>query len=281
MSEKIPTGQKQDFEIFEPTMLKTLTERAIKTNSESSLNMEPFIDLYGLENVKSDYSEIADKLSGYMEKKLSPSEKMGFIFESAFLDIGVKGHWFGPNSEIKHTSKYDDIKNGVDMVSTILDNEDSAHHLAIASDLTFSKMNSSEKFNRILNNIQAGKLAEIKYFHSELLGFTGKLSNLPRTVIGLDVKNLETFLTNWTREPELTQLQFGLTVLSQIKEQSSGFAHFAKRIHGQDHPVTRTYRRAQNVISEIIDENYNNIQIMDDSILDVITKQSQRLKNEI
>ncbi len=264
--------------LFTPELIKPLTQKAIEANSEHSLDMEPFIETYGLETVRKDYGEIAVRLKSYMEQKLSPGSKMGFIFESAFLDIGSKNSWFGENSELTHASKYDDLKNGVDLVSTILRPNDSAHHLAIASDLTYSQPSSSAKFNRVANGIHAGNLAEIKYFHSDLLGFTGRLRNVPRTVIGLDVKNLELFLTNWLREPELAQKQFGLTIMNQIAAQSRGFAALAQATHGKSSPAARAYRTTHDVTQEIIERDYQGIEAPEDTITNTIKAASQRLR---
>lgn len=268
-------------EIFEPHFLKALTDKAIQANSESSLDMQPFIDVYGLEKVKEDYAEIADKMSSYLEHKLSPSSKMGFIFEAAFLQIGDKNGWFGPRSEIIRASKYDDIKNGVDMISTVERDDDSFHHMAIASDLTYSQQGSVEKFNRIVQNIRRGNLAQIRYFHSDLIGFTGQLSNIPRTVIGFDVNNLNLFLKQWVREPELAQLQYGLTALSQIREQSSAFYTMSAALHGKNSQTGNAYRRTVNTVDEILNQPlYKEIVAPSDQISTVISKLSERVREE-
>lgn len=238
--------------------------------------MEPFIELYGLENVKRDYGEIAGKILSF-ERPTAGAEIIGPVFEAAFLDIGQNGKWFGEKSELVRASKYDDIKNGVDTIATIIAPDDSARHLAIASDLTFSYPKASEKFSRIVNSVYGGKLAEIKYFHSELLNFTGKLSHVPRTVIGLEAKNLNQMLVHWIREPELAQLQYGSVILQQIAAQCDALSLVAakKSVKAQE-----AYRRVADTAHIILRTHYKHIEPPEDKILESIKKQSDRLKSE-
>lgn len=268
--------ESQDFEIFSRPVLDVLSRKAENVNRSSSLNMEPFIDLYGLDNVKRDYGEIAGKMLGF-EKSSSVAETMGPIFEAAFLDIGQKGKWFGEKSELVRASKYDDIKNGVDTIATIVTPDNSARHLAIASDLTFSYPKASEKFNRIVGNVASGKLAEIKYFHSELLHFTGKISNVPRTVIGLEARNLNQMLLHWIKEPELTQLQYGSIIMQEIAAQCDALSLVA----GAKKPTVRdVYRRVSDTAHILLRSNYKGIMPPEDKLLEAIKKQSERLKAE-
>jgi hypothetical protein len=239
--------------------------------------MEPFIDLYSLDVVKKDYSEIADKLLSY-NRDPQGAELIGHIFESAFLDIGRQGQWFGEKSELVRSSKYDDIKNGVDMIATVMTPDNNARHLAIASDLTFSFQSSGEKFSRIKNNVWSGKLAEIKYFHSELLHMTGKLSNIPRTVIGLEPENLNRFLISWAREPELVGLLYGSIIMQQIAVQCDAFSRLAHK--NNKGSASQAYRKASDMAHILLRTRYKGIESPEDKILGSITKQSERICEE-
>lgn len=264
-------------EMFETKTNNLLTRKAIECKSARTLSLEPFIEAYGLAAIKEDYGRIAEKMAGYMDHKLSPSERLGFIFESAFLDVGKQG-WFGENSELVHASMFDDIENKIDTVATIRRPDSSARHIAIASDLAFGFERASAKFNHIIQDVHTGKLAQMKYFHSDLLGFTGRLKNIPKTVVGLDKENLNSFLLNWLREPELAQLQFGAHMITQIHEQSKGLAALAKRKHGGGSLVTDAYERTAQVTNEILLETYNGIEPPSDNITKAITDHSKRLR---
>ncbi len=276
MQEQFKASPEQP-KIFSPEMLEALTHKTVKLNKSHSLQMEPFIDLYTLDGVRQDYAEIAEKMSQYLEQKLSPASKLGFIFETALLDTGERHHWFGENSELVKASKYDDIKNGVDMIATILSDFDTAHHLTLASDLTFSQHGTSEKFNRVINDIHRERMAEVKYFHSDLLDFTGKLSNVPKTVVGLDIENLNRFLTQWLHEPELAQKQFGGSILQQIKFQSTAFSKYAGQVHGTHHRIARRYRTTATVIDQILENEYRDIAIPENNATKTIQALGERL----
>lgn len=264
-------------EIFHPDVLKILVKKTIETNDTYSISLQPFIELYGMETVKKDYALIAERILKHFDHQLSGPEKMGRIFENAFLDIGSRGNWFGEKSELVRASKFDDIMNGVDMIATIVADDDSARHLAIASDLTFSFPGVSEKFNKILNGVRQGKMAKVKYFNSELLHVTGELRNIPRTVVGLDVENLNHFLLNWIKEPELAQLQYGGIMLNQITAQCRAFAAVAGN---KQELVSESYNRAADIIDTLLAQEYKGIEIPPDKLATAVSKHSQRLLDE-
>ncbi len=269
--ERFTKEPEQQLEIFQPNVLRNLAERSKLVEEKNSLNLEPFIDLYGKDQVTSDYGKIAERLIHFNQSP-SSSESMGRIFESAFLDAGQRGHWFGARSELRRASKFDDILNGVDTIASISTEKNGVSHIAVASDLTFSHMSSSEKFNRIKSGVYGGKLAEIKYFHSDMLDFTGRLSNVPRTVIGLEPSNLNRFLLNWIREPELAQRQYGLVVLRQIATQSEALAQFARHKHVKD-----KYDQAATIVNDLIGREYQGIEAPEDKISQSLTAACNRL----
>lgn len=271
------TPQSHNQEIFHPDVLKTLVKKTIETNDRYSISLQPFIELYGMETVKKDYAVIAERLLKHFDHALSGPEKMGHIFENAFLDIGSRGKWFGEKSELVRASKFDDIINGVDMIATIVADDDSARHLAIASDLTFSFPGVSEKFNKILNGVRQGKMAQVKYFNSELLHVTGQLRNIPRTVVGLDVENLNSFLLKWIKEPELAQLKYGGVMLNQITNQCRAFAAVAGK---KQELVSESYNRAADIIDTLLDQEYKGIEIPPDKLANAVAKHSERLMDE-
>ena len=266
--------------IFEPEILNNLIRKTQEVNAEHTIDMQPFIDVYGLETVKKDYAEIAERIQGYMEHKLSDGEKMGYIFESAFLDVGTNNTWFGERSELNRASKYDDIKHGVDVIATILTRENSPRHLAIASDLTFSFPGASEKFMRLTDRLRRGQMSQIKYFHSDLLHMTGQIRNIPGTVVGLDVTNLDTFLRGWMNEPELSQKQFGSIILTEIATQCKAFAQMAKSIHGPSDAITTAYLNSAAAIEEILGTEYESVKSPADRINTAISQHSQKLIEE-
>lgn len=275
----MPEKPNQGIDIFEKQFMNVLMRKTSETNNKHTLSMQPFIDLYGLNKVKSDYAEIADKILTFNKTEMTPEQKMGHIFEAAFLDLGSSHNWFGGNSEITRASRYDDIKFGVDMVGTVVNPENTAQHFEIASDLTFSYNKAGEKFMRIRNDLHRGKMAQMNYYHSDLMGYTGQLRNIPRTVIALDTNNLQKFLVNWVREPELEQLQFGAVMMRQIKEQSETFSYVCSKKHGKNHATTRNYQRTEEISNRLLDTVYSGLEIPDDRISELLGKHCKTLRD--
>ncbi len=267
-------------EIFEKDTLALLTKKAVSINEQHSINLAPFIDHYGIDKVTADYREIAERLLSFQEKKLSDSEKMGLIFEAAFLDTGSTHHWFGEKSELQRASRYDDIKNGIDMIATLVSDRYGSRHFAIASDLTFGLVGASEKYRKILTGIKKGHMGRMRYFHSDLLHITGELRNIPKTVTGLDVNNLNVFLKQWLTEPELAQKQFGALMLQQIANQSKAFSFVAKATHGENHHITEAYKQTNAVVREVLETEYTNIESPEDRLTQSIFAHSAKLIEE-
>lgn len=275
------SGYKVEPGFFDQKTISNLVRRATEVNTGSSMSMEIFIETYGMEKVKQDYSKVADRLKGFLEQRMEGSEKLGHVFEAAFLDLASRHNWFGHKSEVQKASRYDDIINGVDMITTVLDKENNARHFEIATDITMSAAGLATKFNKIKSDVYRGKLAEINYYHSDLLDFTGTLRNIPRTVIALDHKNMHQFLTHWLNEPELAQRQFAQIALQQISAQAKGFAGYAKQIHGEDSIGHRRYRNTYQVAQEMIEtESNDSIQIPEDRCLESIKNMSAALSKD-
>lgn len=80
--EQLPQNQS---EMFPESEMNRLVQKATEVNGQQSMQMEPFIETYGLEKVRSDYSKVADRLQGFLEKRMSSPEKLGHVFEAAFF----------------------------------------------------------------------------------------------------------------------------------------------------------------------------------------------------
>jgi hypothetical protein len=259
------------------TELIHLTKRAIAVNSQHSLDMQQFVDVYGHEKIHADYTRVAEKISK-RKRVMSSGEKLGHIFEAAFLDLASKNFWFGERSELVKASKYDDEMNGIDMITTTVDQSNTARHFEVASDLTISKHGLMSKLMRIKNDVAQDKLAQINYFHSDLIGFTGKLSNVPRTVVALDHTNMTMFLRRWLQEPDLSQEQIGKLITKQISIQSRGFAWWAKQNIGTNSRAYEKYMTTHQTSEEIL-ANLEDIEMPHDSTIDTLERFAQSMKN--
>lgn len=248
MSEKF--GRSYENEILGAQLLRAAEKKASEAEKQHSMDMKPFMELYGKEKVLADYQKIADRMKNHRVE--SDAQKIGSIFEGAFLDLSNRGQWFGMNSEVVRASRFDDIMNGIDMVVTLIPENGSPDHLELGSDLTFSSGSLQKKLDRIKDEIHVGRLATIKYFHSPALGFTGQMANVPRCVVGLGKEHMPELVRSWVHEPEAQQQQFGSLFNYQMQIQMEAFRKLAESEKGRTHAVTRAYDRSASLLGDIV-----------------------------
>ncbi|OGM99752.1 MAG: hypothetical protein A2817_00860 [Candidatus Yanofskybacteria bacterium RIFCSPHIGHO2_01_FULL_39_8b] len=124
------------------------------------------------------------------DPRIAASQRRGEILE-ALLAEGIKhAKWLGPDTEPIIASRYDDIKNGVDFVLEILENQKFGY-LALNVDVTSSIVQIGNNLEEVKKKIISGDLTEIKYFQSKRSGITGKKDTIPKVVIGIDSNALK------------------------------------------------------------------------------------------
>lgn len=75
-------------------------------------------------------------------------------------------------------------------------------------------------------------LVEVKYFHSNRLNFTGRLSRIPRVVIGVDAKTVCELNDLWLEKKNqlLANHPIQFQILEEIIGELSAFANYAAKI---------------------------------------------------
>lgn len=132
----------------------------------------------------------------------------------------------------------------MDATGTFRAGEGRYGHIGFSTDLTYGYDASTEKIEGIINDINAKRLSKIRYFHSEAMGYTGQLSNLPKTVIGLDSEHVAEFIRLWTHDPtNPTITQFRNIMLLQLIRQLRFFTQYADKKHGES-VVRNSYAQA-------------------------------------
>lgn len=128
---------------------------------------ESFIDVYGEEEIKSDLAEVK-RLKSLWEKETEEEKyikDISNIYEGVIIDQIEANAWLGDSCETVATSEYDDIKNGIDVVSIFSEGE-SKNYLGLGVDVTFASNKEvlEKKFESIKQCIRSGALPTIKYF---------------------------------------------------------------------------------------------------------------------
>ena len=221
------------------------------------INPEDFIDIYG-EGVASDqkYVEKFEKI--YKEELERGSEfdksayKLGKIFEAIVFQHAELSNWFGQHATTVETSRYDDIKNGVDTIVEF-DEDGNTNHLALAIDVT-SSASTKDKFERIQSEIDHGHLAEIKYFVSDAMNIRGHKSNVPRVVVGANHETVYNVVNAWMEgdNKALADHPIQIKILSEISIQLASFRKYCETI--KKHDLAEIYRKGQEIVDRIIAE---------------------------
>ena len=207
-------------------------KRAQQALSEYEIKPETFVGLYDSKMLERDAKEVG-RLEGAFDK--SPSKIYADILEAVVCEHGELSEWFGPKSQVIKTARFDDYINKIDMVVETETVGQQFSHLALGVDVTFGSRDLHEKFigeKGIKANIVSGKLAEIKYFHSDRQHFTGRNRRVPQVVIGVEIDKVKELGLLWMnrRNKELEIHPIQVTILEEAALQLETFAEFAKNI---------------------------------------------------
>ncbi len=229
--------------------------RAEKMLKEDQIDLDDFRELYGEENISSDKKyvrELEEKFANEDNPEEKEALKLAKTFEAIVHEQSELSNWLGEEAITIKASSYDDFKNGVDEIVEFRENESSASYLALAIDITFGDY-VMKKFTRIKDEIDQGKLGEVKYFKSEDMNFKGQLSNVPRVVVGVNGSTARELVDLWTenKKDELGKHWIQFQILEEILLQAETFRDYAKKI-GQE-KIAIIYDKMASKIKEILE----------------------------
>jgi len=200
-----------------------------------------FSDLYSEESIREDL-ELSSRLEAKFEKENNPeTHRLATILEEVFSEQIELNDWLGEGVTTQKASRYDDFVNGVDEIVEI-EEENSVNHWAVAIDVTFGT-NLSSKFGRIKKEIESGDLATVKYFENSERSFKGKLSKIPRIIIGTGKENIVKLAKLWVEKnnKELASHPVQFEILEEIILQLEAFKRYAEKLGKED--IVKIYDR--------------------------------------
>ena len=168
-------------------------EEVIKNNK---INPEEFLKIYGA-SVTEDMikaEKLKEKFAAKMDKNSLECKKYAEVMEGILADSINSLGWLGEEVSAMNTADYDDLENGIDIVTEMTKEGGYKKHLGLAMDATFSNK-ISDKFRGIKGEIVRGELAELKYFKSG--NFKGSLSEIPHVVIGVSLGKIKELGKMW------------------------------------------------------------------------------------
>ncbi|MFZ1720015.1 MAG: hypothetical protein WAU28_01530 [Candidatus Moraniibacteriota bacterium] len=216
---------------------KKIAEGAIKPESflpqhdpEDNAKYDPHDPPYDQEVVKADI-EWAEEMNQQFLKTLDIDKIHADIIEAILYEHIEQSNWFGDGVRTIKTSRYDDLKNGVDLIVEFDEGMDQFTHMGLAVDVTFGETKLRSKIEKIKEEIAAGELAHIRYFESERSHHKGVYQNLPRVVIGVDRSHLIELARMWVddaRKKEFATHPVQKLILHQVAQQLMSFSRFAE-----------------------------------------------------
>ncbi|HLP86683.1 MAG TPA: hypothetical protein VK153_02295 [Candidatus Paceibacterota bacterium] len=158
-----------------------------------------FTDIYPESEIKADLEEI-EKIKSSFDKGDESNEylkNISSIYEGVIADQIGANAWFGDNCESIATSEYDDIKNGVDVVTIFKEDQDK-HYLGLGVDVTFAsdKKVLEKKLESIKQCIRTMSLPSLKYFQDPETEEHKKIF-LPKVIIGSRLSSAEKLIQLW------------------------------------------------------------------------------------
>ena len=171
------------------------------------------------------------------------------ILEAILFEHIEQSNWLGDGVRTIKTSRYDDLKNGVDLIVEFAETMDQFLHMGLAVDVTFGETKLKVKIQEVKNAILKGSLTKIKYFESERSPYKGLYGELPMVVIGVDRPHLVDLARIWIDDDQKGKFAahpVQKLILHQISQQLMTFSRFAEE-HGRS-KIAAMYRRQLAVI---------------------------------
>lgn len=232
-----------------PVFLERLRERVVTVERER-IQETSFVDLYGNARVQKDL-EFVEEAEEKFEKEasknyiLKQNKVWGDTLE-AFLHTQINKHQiFGENVVGIRTSRFDDLKAGIDEIVAFV-YENGVAHFGLGIDYTFG--NPTRKIENNIALARAGTLPSLRYFESKLPGWEmrGALKT-PRVVFGVSRDSIRQDLAWWleNNQQAINQSELQMLFVMQIADQLDVYNHVA-------HPsIKEQYRKALTQIEEI------------------------------
>jgi len=224
--------------ITERALIEAASRRAEREMETDRINLGDFRGREGYETkeIEEDLEYVRRREEDFSQSDKEEPEKiearkLGTIFERIMHEQAEMGDWLGPNAVTIKTSKFDDFKNGVDDVVEFQEEKSEASYLALAIDTTIGR-DSVSKLRRIKDEIDMGQLGGIKYFYSEHTNVRGRLTNVPRVVVGVSGETIGDLTNLWMSGDKrgLNGHKIQFQILREIILQAETFRDYAERV---------------------------------------------------
>ncbi len=240
--------------------LEAAHEKATKLDEKYSINIETFKDLYGEQTITTDQAELERLEQKFKEQETPHSREakvLADIMEAIIFEQGEKSDWFGPTATTIKTSRYDDVKNGIDAIVEFEEKKKTTSHVGLAIDATYTD-EIDKKVLAIKRKIDSGGLGVIKYFESEQSAFRGELSKIPITIITANARTVQELADLWVNNPKaLADHWIQFQILGELIGECEIFSDYAKKVSQTE--IADRYEHIKQIGQQILIEKQDKI----------------------
>lgn len=194
----------------------------VPAHKRSAIPLSTFEGLYDA-NMIADDTRYVERMEEKFKRGENPDmahlHRRAELLEAITWDEISHDNWLGREAKPTTASRYDDIKNGVDLVVEFFKKEKTDEldsRMGLSIDVTSNVSSLEEKLGRIKSDIQDGHMAYVKYFVSSQ-GARQEIPNVPKVVVGTDAASI--------KELSLLRLEIhGLTRALKENQKSGGLS---------------------------------------------------------
>ena len=158
---------------------------------------EDFKGVYNDIEIQNDKKFVAERKGVEKDK-----HERAQLFEALLFHALDQEEWLGERAYVARASEFDDRVNGTDLVVEFLGRDGQVRRLAVDVTVTANIDTIRTKVQNIKQNLEAGRLVNLKYFESEIPDETkavrGSVHDLPRVIVGVDPNTLKELARSFT-----------------------------------------------------------------------------------
>ncbi len=168
----------------------------VPAHKRSAIPLSKFEGLYDANMITEDtrcVERMEEKFKRDENSDTAHFHRRAELLEAIVWDEIGHDSWLGREAKPITASRYDDIKNGVDLVVEFFKKEctdELDSRLGLSIDVTSNVTSLEEKLQRIRSDIQDGHLSYVKYFISSQ-GARQEIPNVPKVVVGNDAASIK------------------------------------------------------------------------------------------
>lgn len=223
-------------------------KKYLKLLDEYRLGYDDFKDIYSPEEIRNDKNKVEKSKLGKNEATIR-----GELFEGILIEQAELSNWFGQDSRLIALTEYDDRFSATDFVIEIKNKDGEIIRILVDATTSVNREIIKEKLEKSMD-LKEKKLADIKYFKSEMEDYRGKLRDMPRVVIGIDPYSLEDLCIDvYEKKNQQDKNPVQFIILNEMFQQFNLLYNVCKNNDFNSEMISKV-EKAKNVIDDLLKE---------------------------